>query len=85
MGDGRPALEPFRTGDELLEKSVQCFSNLDSSGQLANFLRTMRAMHHLDLESRKGKAPGGYNYPLAEIGMPRLAQLSAPKRWSFQP
>src|SRR5690606_26412600 len=24
----------------------------------------------LDLESRKGKAPGGYNYPLAEIGVP---------------
>ena len=27
-------------------------------------------MGHLDLESRKGKAPGGYNYPLAEIGVP---------------
>ena len=30
----------------------------------------MRAMGHLDLESRKGKAPGGYNYPLEEIGVP---------------
>jgi oligoendopeptidase F len=30
----------------------------------------MREMGHLDLESRKGKAPGGYNYPLAEIGVP---------------
>jgi len=67
---GRPALEPFQTGEELLEKSVQCFDNLDGSGQLAGFLRTMRAMHHLDLESRKGKAPGGYNYPLEEIGVP---------------
>jgi oligoendopeptidase F len=27
-------------------------------------------MKHLDLESRKGKAPGGYNYPLYEIGVP---------------
>ena len=27
-------------------------------------------MGHLDLESRKGKAPGGYNYPLDEIGVP---------------
>ena len=27
-------------------------------------------MGHLDLESRKGKAPGGYNYPLEEIGVP---------------
>ena len=67
---GRAALEPFQTGEELLEKSVQCFDNLDGSGQLAGFLRTMRAMHHLDLESRKGKAPGGYNYPLEEIGVP---------------
>jgi oligoendopeptidase F len=68
--EGRPALEPFQTGEELLEKSVQCFDKLDGSGQLAGFLRTMRAMHHLDLESRKGKAPGGYNYPLEEIGVP---------------
>lgn len=68
--EGRPALEPFQTGEELLKKSVQCFDKLDGSGQLAGFLRTMRAMHHLDLESRKGKAPGGYNYPLEEIGVP---------------
>ena len=27
-------------------------------------------MNHLDLVSRKGKAPGGYNYPLDEIGVP---------------
>jgi len=25
---------------------------------------------YLDLESRKGKAPGGYNYPLSETGIP---------------
>jgi oligoendopeptidase F len=30
----------------------------------------MREMGHLDLVSRKGKAPGGYNYPLDEIGVP---------------
>jgi oligoendopeptidase F len=27
-------------------------------------------MGHLDLESKDGKAPGGYNYPLYEIGVP---------------
>ena len=27
-------------------------------------------MGHLDLESKPGKAPGGYNYPLHEIGVP---------------
>jgi len=30
----------------------------------------MDKMGHLDLVSRKGKAPGGYNYPLAESGVP---------------
>jgi oligoendopeptidase F len=30
----------------------------------------MKKMGHLDLESRKGKAPGGYNYPLYETGVP---------------
>lgn len=68
--EGRPALEPFRSGEELIDKTIQCFDKLDGAGRLANFLRTMRAMHHLDLESRKGKAPGGYNYPLEEIGVP---------------
>ena len=27
-------------------------------------------MKHLDLESKEGKAPGGFNYPLYEIGVP---------------
>ena len=65
---GRPPLKPFATGAELLEKSIACFDRLDK--QLGDDLRIMRAMGHLDLESRKGKAPGGYNYPLEEIGVP---------------
>ena len=65
---GRPPLKPFATGTELLEKTIACFDRLDT--ELGNDLRIMRAMGHLDLESRKGKAPGGYNYPLEEIGVP---------------
>ncbi|GAB3640677.1 M3 family oligoendopeptidase [Spirosoma arcticum] len=65
---GRPPLKPFATGAELLEKSIACFDRLDV--ELGNDLRIMRAMGHLDLESRKGKGPGGYNYPLEEIGVP---------------
>jgi oligoendopeptidase F len=65
---GRPPLKPFETGTELLEKTIACFDRLDRS--LGDDLRIMRAMGHLDLESRKGKAPGGYNYPLEEIGVP---------------
>jgi oligoendopeptidase F len=30
----------------------------------------MKAMKHLDLESKDGKAPGGFMYPLYEIGVP---------------
>lgn len=66
--DGQPALKPFVTGDDLLNKTITCFDRLDK--QLGDYLRIMKAMGHLDLESRKGKAPGGYNYPLEEIGVP---------------
>ncbi|MEY3450649.1 MAG: hypothetical protein RL711_474 [Bacteroidota bacterium] len=63
-----PALVPFTSGEDLLEKTIQCFDKLHP--YLGNCLKTMKAMGHLDLESRKGKSPGGYNYPLDEIGVP---------------
>lgn len=66
--ENRPPLKPFATGEELLEKSIECFNRIDSF--LGQCLSTMKEMGHLDLESRKGKSPGGYNYPLAEIGVP---------------
>ncbi|NML66549.1 M3 family oligoendopeptidase [Hymenobacter sp. RP-2-7] len=65
---GQPPLHPFSTGAELLEKTITIFQRLDPF--LGDCLRTMRQMGHLDLESRKGKAPGGYNYPLDETGVP---------------
>ncbi len=65
---GRPALKAFDGGKDLTEKSIECFRQLDPF--LGECLQIMNAMGHLDLESRKGKAPGGYNYPLAEIGVP---------------
>jgi oligoendopeptidase F len=65
---GKAPLRPFETGAELLEKTITVFQNLDPF--LGDCLRTMRQMGHLDLESRKGKAPGGYNYPLDETGVP---------------
>jgi oligoendopeptidase F len=65
---GLPPLKPFETGEELLDKTIRAFSRLDPF--LGDCLRIMKTMKHLDLESRKGKAPGGYNYPLDEIGVP---------------
>ena len=64
----RPALQAFRDGKDLLEKSKACLGRLDP--YLGQCLSTMEMMKHLDLESRIGKAPGGYNYPLPEIGVP---------------
>ena len=37
----------------------------------------MQELKHLDLESRKGKAPGGYNCPLAESGAPFIFMNAA--------
>jgi len=65
---GLAPLKPFNSGEELLDKTIRCFSRLDPF--LGNCLQIMKNMKHLDLESRKGKAPGGYNYPLEEIGVP---------------
>lgn len=65
---GRPPLKAFTGGKDLTAKGIDVFRRLDPF--LGDCLTTMEAMGHLDLESRKGKAPGGYNYPLAEIGIP---------------
>lgn len=66
--EGREALKPFTNGRELTDKTIQVFQKLDA--YLGQCVTIMKSMGHLDLESRIGKAPGGYNYPLAEIGVP---------------
>ena len=66
--EGRDALKAFADGKELTDKTITCFQKLDP--YLGQCLSIMKEMGHLDLESRKGKAPGGYNYPLSEIGVP---------------
>lgn len=66
--DGKAPLKPFSTGEELLNGSIAMFDKIDA--YFGNCLRTMDEMGHLDLDSKAGKAPGGYNYPLYEIGVP---------------
>ena len=61
-------LVPFTSTSDLIEKTIECFNRLDPF--LGECIKTMRKIKHLDLESRVGKAPGGYNYPLSEIGIP---------------
>lgn len=72
---GQAPLKPFQNGEELIEKSIQCFSNI--SRYLGERLEIMKENNLFDVESRKGKAPGGYNYPLAETGAPFIFMNSA--------
>ncbi len=72
---GIQPLRPFKNGEELTAKTILCFDELSSF--FGDCLRKMKEMGHLDLESRKGKAPGGYNCPLAESGAPFIFMNAA--------
>ncbi len=72
---GTKPLRPFKTGEELLNKSVECFTKLRPF--FGACLQRMKEMQHMDLESRKGKSPGGYNCPLAESGAPFIFMNAA--------
>ena len=72
---GVQPLRPFKTGGELVDKTIQCFNQLRPF--FGDCLEKMKSMGHLDLESRKGKAPGGYNCPLAETGAPFIFMNAA--------
>lgn len=73
--EGIKPLIPFKTSEELIEKSIACFSKLRPF--FGDCLKKMQELNHLDLESRKGKAPGGYNCPLAESGAPFIFMNAA--------
>ena len=72
---GIAPLKPFTDGKDLYNKSVTCFEKLNPF--FADCLRKMDELKHFDLESRKGKAPGGYNCPLAESGAPFIFMNAA--------
>eukprot|EP01132_Coremiostelium_polycephalum_P002986 gene2986-3729_t len=72
---GRPPLRAFQTTDELLQKTIKVLDRVDIF--LGDCLRTMQHMGQFDLDSRKGKAPGGYNYPLLESGIPFIFMNAA--------
>jgi oligoendopeptidase F len=66
--EGKPALKPFKDGSEMLQGTIAMFQRIDA--YFGDCLRVMDELGHLDLDSKTGKAPGGYNYPLYEIGVP---------------
>jgi oligoendopeptidase F len=72
---GTKPLRPFTDGQDLFNKSVSCFEQINPF--FADCLKKMDALKHFDLESRQGKAPGGYNCPLAESGAPFIFMNAA--------
>lgn len=78
-GDAEPVgtkpLEPFTDGNEMIDKSIACFNQLRPF--FGDCLQVMKNMGRLDLDSRKNKAPGGYNCPLAETGVPFIFMNAA--------
>ena len=57
---GRSPLRPFESADQMVERTSKVYHRMDS--ELAQMFDSMRGGGCLDLDSRKGKAPGGYQY-----------------------
>jgi oligoendopeptidase F len=64
----RPPLKPFGPVGEMVSRTQKIFDRLD--GELAGGFRQMQDLRLLDLDNRKGKAPGGYQQTLAEARVP---------------
>lgn len=68
-------LTPFTQGEELLAKTITVFSRLKS--EFGDNLKAMQKAGLFDLDARKAKAPGGYNYGLEVTGMPFIFMNAA--------
>jgi len=64
----RAPLKPFVEVGELVARTQKIFHQLD--GELAAGFRQMQDLKLLDLDNRKGKAPGGYQSTLSEARVP---------------
>ncbi|MGC9470267.1 MAG: M3 family oligoendopeptidase [Bacteroidales bacterium] len=73
--DGKPPLVPASGSEELLQKTILCFSQVRE--KYGSMLKQLAGRGFLDLDSRKGKAPGGFNYPLYESNVPFIFMNAA--------
>ncbi|HSY44403.1 MAG TPA: M3 family oligoendopeptidase [Candidatus Acidoferrum sp.] len=64
----RPPLKPFAQIDDMVMRTQKIFNRLDT--ELAGGFQQMQDLKLLDLDNRKGKAPGGYQSTLAESRLP---------------
>ena len=67
---GRSPLRPFRDVDQLIERTAQVFDHVDPS--FRDYYQRIADAHLLDLDNRKGKAPGGYCQTLAFRKLPLI-------------
>ena len=64
----RAPLKPFAEVGEMVSRTQKIFNHLDA--ELAAGFRQMQDLKLLDLDNRKGKAPGGYQSTLSEARVP---------------
>ena len=64
----RTPLKPFADVGEMVSRTQKIFNHLDE--ELAGNFQEMQDKKLLDLDNRKGKAPGGYQSTLAEARVP---------------
>ena len=72
---GRTPLKPFETVDEMVEKLSEMFHEI--SNDLGGKFDKLVEMDTLDLDTRKGKAPGGYQYYLEKSRVPFIFMNAA--------
>ncbi|MBR40685.1 MAG: hypothetical protein CMA89_02200 [Euryarchaeota archaeon] len=72
---GRDPLRPFETVDEMVEKLSEMFHEI--SNDLGGKFDKLVEMDTLDLDTRKGKAPGGYQYYLEKSRVPFIFMNAA--------
>jgi oligoendopeptidase F len=65
---GQPPLRPYDNSDRLIAGCKEMFTRVDA--ELGAYFSRMIDANLLDLDSRKGKAPGGYQHDLSELRLP---------------
>ncbi len=73
--EGKNPLRPFDNVDEMVQKLSELFHKM--SRDLGNKFDKLVEMDTLDLETRKGKAPGGYQYYLEKSRVPFIFMNAA--------
>lgn len=68
-------LKPFKNTDDFVAKTIECFTEIRP--YYGQCLKKLSDNGYWDLESRVGKAPGGYNNPLYESNVPFIFMNAA--------